>query len=138
MLDKIEELKKVREQRTKLELREKELTEPILKDVSLIPIISNWVSDLKPMNTRFSDTHYFIAVIALLYSPTIFIGDFLSKKSKIRETIAYSLGRSKTSISDHFQIVGEWYLIYKDFQQDVDYLSIEVKCRIEEYGISEN
>lgn len=137
MVSKINQLIIIRKQKEEIEQKEKELLKPELVGLSVIPVISDWIWDLtSEIQSRFPPNYYLVAVVALLYSPESLIGN--SFKRGIRNMLAGSMDCSKTAISHSLQRVKEWYFIYKDFQEDVDYLSNEVLRRIEEYGILKN
>ena len=73
MFSEISELETIREQKSRLSARERELTTPVLSDVGFISTIYEWFKDLlkdreKSRRLLFEDREKFVFIILRLYS----------------------------------------------------------------------
>lgn len=134
MLSKILEIKSIREQKSKLSKREKELTEPVLTDFGMIDTLYEWFQEIVIQKEKFkagnvSQRKKFIFIIILLYSPGTLAGGRM--KHGLRNKLAEVLGiNARTTISDNRNDLVFSYRMYKYFRQDVDRIYGEMMERI--------
>lgn len=137
MEEKILRLKKLREERIVIEQEEKELTDPVLIDKDIIPLIYEWIEDLSdrdsPEVTKYGLRKYFIVIICALYSPRMLVGGTFERNR--RKAIADYLCLSEPHISNSFKTVYTWYSLYKDFRNHTNYLYSAILSRLREYGM---
>lgn len=81
----------------------------------------------------YSPKHYFLCVVAMIYSPRILAGSFLERGQ--RNIIAHTLKLSPSHISNSITKVCNWLEYYRDFRDGVDYLYTEIINRIDTYGL---
>lgn len=140
MLHKILELENIRAQKQRLEQEEKELAKPMLTDYDLIPVIYDWIDELSdndsPEMQNYDRRSYFIFIICTLICPRILVSDFFERGK--REPIAKFLCVSLSQVTNSFKTVYGWYLLYKDFQNHMDYLYGEIEKRLVDYNIIVN
>ena len=79
MFSEIAEIKSIREQKSKLSEREKELTEPILTDLDMIGTLYRWFQEIISQKETFrlgnvTQRKKFIFIILFLYSPSTLAG----------------------------------------------------------------
>ena len=82
MFSEIAEIKSIREQKSKLSEREKELTEPILTDLDMIGMLYRWFQEIISQKEIFRSGNVtqrkkFIFIILFLYSPSTLAGFLL-------------------------------------------------------------
>lgn len=105
---------------------------PKLKDQKHIPQIYEWVKELS--NSESVDTlnydpkHYFLVIVAMIYSPRIFAGFFLYRGKRL--IVAETLGLSPSHISNSLRMVCEWLKYYRGFRSAINYLYSEILFRI--------
>lgn len=107
MFSKIAEIKSIREQKSRLSDREKELTEPTLTDLNMIPTLFTWfleiISDRDCPGRVESVTQRkkFLYIILFLYSPvTLAEGKMLTG---LREELSRLFNVSPTVISNNYK-----------------------------------
>lgn len=128
------ELKSIREQKSRLSEREKELGEPILTDLSLLNKLYEWFKEIssnktKKRNERILQRKKFIFVVLFLYSPSTLAGGKMKKG--LREKLGETLGiHGKSSISDNLNNLVFSYQLYKYFRQDIDRILSEIIYRL--------
>ena len=134
MFSEIAEIKSIREQKSKLSEREKELTEPILTDLDMIGTLYRWFQELIFQKETFrlgnvTQRKKFIFIILFLYSPSTLAGGKMM--NGLRNKLAEVLGVSaQTAISDNRNNLVFSYQLYKYFRQDVDWIYGEMMERI--------
>ena len=134
MFSKIAEIKSIREQKSKLSEREKELAEPILTDLDMIGMLYRWFQEIISQKEIFRSGNVtqrkkFIFIILLLYSPSTLAGGRM--KNGLRDKLAEVLGvNAQTTISNNRNNLVFSYQLYKYFRQDVDWIYGEMMERI--------
>lgn len=127
-------IEKLQKKKDELKQIESVLHKPILTDKTLIPLVEELVNEIcehEEVDTvRYSPKHYFLIIIALLYSPRVFGGEFMHRG--YRDEIAESLGLSSSHISNSIRTVCAWSRYYEGFQKSLDYLYNEVLKQLEE------
>ena len=129
------ELKSIREQKSRLSEREKELGNPILTDLSLLNQLYEWFKEItsnkdQKRNERILQRKKFIFVVLFLYSPSTLAGGKMKKG--LREKLGETLGiHGKSSISDNINNLVFSYQLYKYFRQDIDRILSEIISRLE-------
>ena len=96
MFSEIAEIKSIREQKSKLSEREKELTEPILTDLDMIGMLYRWFQEIISQKEIFRSGNVtqrkkFIFIILFLYSPSTLAGGKM--KNGLRDKLAEVLGQ---------------------------------------------
>ena len=130
MFSEIAEIKSIREQKSKLSEREKELTEPILTDLDMIGMLYRWFQEIISQKEIFRSGNVtqrkkFIFIILFLYSPSTLAG------GKMKNGLRNKLGVSaQTAISDNRNNLVFSYQLYKYFRQDVDWIYGEMMKRL--------
>ena len=131
----IAELKSIREQKSRLSERERELSSPVLHDVSLIPEIHGWFKDILSANccTPCIDSvlqrKKFLFIVLFLFAPSVLAGGRLPKG--IRHELSCVFPKiSPCVISNNIADVAFIYQNYKDFRQDIDYLYTVIVNRL--------
>lgn len=136
MFSEIAEIKSIREQKSKLLEREKELTEPILTDLGMIETLYTWFKDVfQDLNlpgevNSVSNRNKFIYIILYLYSPDTLAGRKMKNglRSKLSEVLKVNAG---TVISDNRNDSVFSYHLYKYFRKDVEKIYEEMMKRVE-------
>ena len=95
MFSEIAEIKSIREHKSKLSEREKELTEPILTDLDMIGMLYRWFQEIISQKEIFRSGNVtqrkkFIFIILFLYSPSTLAGGKM--KNGLRDKLAEVLG----------------------------------------------
>ena len=136
----ISELKSIREQKSRLSERERELSSPLLHDVSLIPEIHGWFKDILSSNccTPCIDSvlqrKKFLFIVLFLFAPSVLAGGRLPKG--IRHEVSRVFPKiSPCVISNNIADVAFIYQNYKDFRQDIDYLYTVIVKRLQDKGL---
>ena len=81
MLEQIEEIKRLREEKQKIENRERELLEPALTDLSMLPVLYGWIRETladmpqPPDPESVEQRKKFLFAVIALYCPGVFSGD---------------------------------------------------------------
>lgn len=139
MFSKIIELKTIREQKSKLTERERELTEPMLDDLSLIEKLYEWFNDLsvrKKENERMLHRKEFIFIILCLYSPSTLAGGKM--KIGLRDKLCEVLDiNERSTLSKNLNNLAYHYQIYKYFRQDINSIYVEIVNRLREKKLIE-
>ena len=134
MFSEIAEIKSIREQKSKLSEREKELTEPILTDLDMIGMLYRWFQEIISQKEIFRSGNVtqrkkFIFIILFLYSPSTLAGGKM--KNGLRDKLAEVLGvNAQTTISYYRIYLVFSFQLYKYFRQDVDWIYGEMMERI--------
>lgn len=134
MFSEIAEIKSIREQKSKLSEREKELTEPTLTDLNMIETLYGWFQEIISQKEMFrlgnvTQRKKFIFIILFLYSPSTLAGGKM--KNGLRNKLAEVLGVSaQTAISDNRNNLVFSYQLYKYFRQGVDWIYGEMMKRL--------
>ena len=134
MFSEIAEIKSIREQKSKLSEREKELTEPILTDLDMIGMLYRWFQEIISQKEIFRSGNVtqrkkFIFIILFLYSPSTLAGGNI--KNGLRDKLAEVIGvNAQTTISNNRNNLVFSYQLYKYFRQDVDWRYGEMMERI--------
>jgi hypothetical protein len=102
MFSEIAEIKSIREQKSKLSEREKELTEPILTDLDMIGMLYRWFQEIISQKEIFRSGNVtqrkkFIFIILFLYSPSTLAGGKM--KNGLRDKLAEVLGVNAQTIT---------------------------------------
>lgn len=130
MFSEITEIKSIREQKSKLSEREKELTEPTLTDLDMIGTLYGWFQEIISQKEMFrvgnvTQRKKFIFIILFLYSPSTLAGGKM--KNGLRNKLGEVLGiNAQTVISDNRNSLVFSYQLYKYFRQDVDFIYMEM------------
>jgi hypothetical protein len=130
MFSEITEIKSIREQKSKLSEREKELTEPTLTDLDMIGTLYGWFQEIISQKEMFrvgnvTQRKKFIFIILFLYSPSTLAGGKM--KNGLRNKLGEVLGiNAQTVISDNRNSLVCSYQLYKYFRQDVDWIYGEI------------
>lgn len=130
MFSEITEIKSIREQKSKLSEREKELTEPTLTDLDMIGTLYGWFQEIISQKEMFrvgnvTQRKKFIFIILFLYSPSTLAGGKM--KNGLRNKLGEVLGiNAQTVISDNRNSLVFSYQLYKYFRQDVDWIYGEI------------
>lgn len=138
----ISELKSIRGQKSRLSERERELSSPVIHDVSLIPEIYGWFTDILSDKCRPScidsvlQRKKFLFIVLFLFSPSVLAGGRLP--NGIRNELSSVFQRiSPCVISNNISDVVFLYQNYKDFRQDIEYLYTEIVKRLRIKGLIE-
>lgn len=135
MFNEIVELEIIREQKSRLSVREQELTTPVLSDTDFIPLIYKWFRELtkdqgKSRRLWFEDREKFVFIILRLYSIGSLAGGRIA--NGVREAIARVLDlKSHNSVSNFSRKLVFRYKNYRDFREDVDFLYGEIESRLQ-------
>ena len=135
ILEKINELKKIREYNDLVKKRCDIITVPEIENMELLgcihQIVKTECSTLKELST-YDYRHYFVAIVIFLYSPKSYMGDKI--RVGIRDGIAKVLDTSPARVSNIFRIVRDWVIIYTEFRRGVEYLYGKVLDKLQ-YGV---
>lgn len=137
---KILELKSIKEEQIRLSEKEKELSKPLLKDLSLISTIFEWYCELRGncgLPERRDGSAFrqkFIFIILLLYSPNSLAGGKMARG--IRDILAGILRvKTPSGISNNYSNVMDFYNIYEGYRKDMNYLYEEILNRLKIKGL---
>ena len=134
MFSEIAEIKSIREQKSKLSEREKELTEPILTDLDMIGMLYRWFQEIISQKEIFRSGNVtqrkkFIFIILFFFFLSTLAGGKM--KNGLRDKLAEVLGvNAQTTISNNRNNLVFSYQLYKYFRQDVDWIYGEMMERI--------
>lgn len=135
MFSEIAEIKSIREQKSRLSEREKELTKPVLTDLSMIPTLYKWFAEIisnrncSGRREGVTQRKKFIFIVLALYSPSALAGGKMA--FGLRECLARVLEvKAVSAISDNVANVEFIYQHYKDFRKDVDWIYTEMVERL--------
>lgn len=138
MFSEIAEIKLIREQKSRLSEREKELTEPTLTDLDMVKTLYELFKESlagRDCSGRAESTTQrkkFIFIVLFLFSPSTLAGGRIS--NKIRKVLSEVIGCTPSYISHNVENVIFFYQQYKDFRQDVDWVFTEMMKRIKPGG----
>lgn len=125
MFSEIAEIKSIREQKSRLSEREKELTEPILTDLAMIGKLWGWFKeiigerDCPPRPESVTQRKKFVFIVLFLYSPSTLAGGKMAPG--LRDRLADVLGvHAPSVISNDMSNAVFFYQQYKDFRMEVD------------------
>lgn len=130
----ITELKAIREQKSILSERERELSEPLLTDYSLIEIIHDWFEDIlqnmtfPPNPNSPIERKKFLFIILYLYSPSTLAGGKM--KIGLRDELARVTNCTTTLISHNCEDVTFYYNQYKSYRANIDLIYTEILVRL--------
>ena len=135
----IMELKAIREQKSRLSERERELSSALLHDVSLIPElipeIYSWFKDIlaerpcPPNPENVTQRKKFLFIVLFLFAPSVLAGGRIP--NGIRAEISHVFPDvSPCVISNNIADVSFIYQQYKDFRQDIEYLYNQIVERL--------
>lgn len=123
----IMELKAIREQKSRLSERERELSSALLQDTSLIPEIYSWFKDIVAETDHSQNPDgvmqrkKFLFIVLFLYAPSSLAGGRLP--NGIRAELANVFPDvSPCVISNNIADVSFIYQQYKNFRQDIEYI----------------
>lgn len=135
----VSELKSIREQKSRLSERERELAKPLLSDLSLVPVIYEWFKEIlanQDFPSRIDSPYQrkkFIFIILFLFSPSTLAGGKM--KVGLRDKIAEVTSCTGSLISHNREDVTFFYQQYKSHRQDIDYLYTEILNRLKIKGL---
>lgn len=126
------------EMRRDLSERERAISEPILRDRSLIGEIFGWFEEvaagmgLPPCEGNPAQRKKFIFIILYLYSPLTLVGEKMG--TGLRDEIVRATGCTASLISHNCEDAAFLYQHYRDHRKDVDAIYGEIARRLEERG----
>lgn len=134
----IAELRAIREQKSRLSEREKELVEPLLSDKSLIETIYKWFGEIlsglpfPPNPNSPIERKKFLFIILYLYSPSTLAGGKM--KVGLRDELARVTNCTTTLISHNCEDVTFIYNQYKSYRANIDLIYTNIILRLRENG----
>lgn len=134
----IAELRAIREQKSVLSEREKELVEPMLNDNSLIATIYEWFEEIlasmsfPPNPNNPIERKKFLFIILYLYSPSTLAGGKM--KVGLRDELAKVTNCTTTLISHNCEDVTFYYNQYKSYRANIDLIYNEILTRLKKIG----
>lgn len=134
MFSEIAEIKSIREQKSRLSEREKELTEPMLTDLDMIGELYGWFKEIvgdRDCKLRVGSTQsrkQFILIVLYLYCPDALVGGRL--RPGIRDRLACAVGCHPPFISNNIDSVLFFGQRYEDFRDNVNEVLVEIVKRI--------
>lgn len=133
------ELKAIREQKSRLSERERELSSALLQDTSLIPEIYSWFKDIVAETDHSQNPDgvmqrkKFLFIVLFLYAPSSLAGGRLPN---IRAELANVFPDvSPCVISNNIADVSFIYQQYRNFRQDIEYIYNQVLERLKIKGV---
>lgn len=136
----IMELKAIREQKSRLSERERELSSALLHDVSLIPEIYVWFKDIlaerpcPPNPENVTQRKKFLFIVLFLFAPSVLAGGRIP--NGIRAEISHVFPDvSPCVISNNIADVSFIYQQYKNFRQDIEFIYNQVLERLKIKGV---
>lgn len=136
----IMELKAIREQKSRLSERERELSSVLLDDYSLIPEIYAWFKEIlaertcQPNPESVTQRKKFLFIVLFLFAPSVLAGGRLP--NGIRAEISHVFpGVSPCVISNNITDVPFIFHQYKDFRQEIEYLYNQILERLKAKGL---
>lgn len=134
----IAELRAIREQKSRLSEREKELVEPLLTDKSLIEKIHQWFVEIlegmpfPPNPNSPIERKKFLFIILYLYSPSTLAGGKM--KRGLRDELARVTNCTTTLISHNCEDVTFFYNQYKSYRVNIDVIYTNILLRLRKNG----
>jgi len=107
---------------------------PTLSDVTLLTEIYHQQFSIR---SDAKSKLIFIGVILHLYDPDVLSGWKRNLCRGIRSQLAMLFNVSDTAISNNIQTVRNYYMIYKKFKTEVDYISEEISKQYQDHGSEE-
>lgn len=139
LMDRIGEIRAVRNERERLDRLEAELAAPLLSDLDKIDRLYAWFAelqsarDLAPRIDSVAQRKKFLFVILRLYSPASLAGGKMTRG--LRDKLAEVFGlHSRTTVSDNCADIVFFYQHYKEFREEVNHLYSCLAARLEEDG----
>ena len=137
MLSKIIDLKIILEKKSKLAEQERELSKPILNDLSLVSKLYEWFNDLSIENKgkeRILNRKKFIFIVLYLYSPSALVGGKM--KVGLRDKLCEVMNiNERSTLSKSLNNLFYHYQIYKYFRHDINSILSGIMNRLCEEGI---
>lgn len=133
------ELKSIREQKSRLSEREKELEEPILTDLSLLDKLYEWFKEIsynkeQKRDERILQRKKFIFIVLFLYSPSTLAGGKM--KIGLRDKLCEVMNiNERSTLSKSLNNLFFHYQIYKYFRHDINSILPGIMNRLCEEGI---
>lgn len=127
----IMELKAIREQKSRLSERERELSSALLQDTSLIPEIYSWFKDIvaeadhSPNPDGVMQRKKFLFIVLFLYVPSSLAGGRLPNGIRVELANVFP-DVSPCVISNNIADVSFIYQQYKNFRQDIEYIYMRI------------
>lgn len=135
MFSEIAEIKSIREQKSRLSEREKELTEPMLTDLNMIGQLYEWFKEILVSRNcpgrvdSVTQRKKFIFIVLYLYSPSTLAGGKIAVG--LRDYLAITLGlKAPTGISNLCTNIMFLYDNYKNYRKDIEWIFTEITKRI--------
>lgn len=124
----INSLKEIANLKAKVKEKEIAITEPKLSDYSLMSSILEIVKDeCFKLNIQ-EYKPYYVAIVAYLYSPRVYMGEAF--EYGVRPALAKTLSITGQGITYYMVNVRNWIVIYRDFGINVNYLYKKVVERL--------
>ena len=138
-LENIKELRELKKEKSKLAQKEKDLTEPLLLDLSLIPQIYKWFWDIMderdcpPPHDSIIQRKKFLFIVISLYYPQFFAGGKMSKgiRNALNDILKY---KDASQVSNLYSDVSDFFIFYKTFRNDVSELFDKIVSKLKENG----
>lgn len=135
MFSEIAEIKSIREQKSRLSEREKELTDPMLTDLNMIGQLYEWFKEILVSRNcpgrvdSVTQRKKFIFIVLYLYSPSTLAGGKMLVG--LRDAIAEAVQlKDKAFISRNVKVVAFRHQYDKYFRQDVDWIYGEMITKL--------
>lgn len=130
------EIKHIREQKSRLSERERELTQPILSDLELISkMYEHYTRFIEMPSARRAAVRYnqqFAFVMLFLYSPSSLAGGEI-RRGGLRDKLADIMGfKSHTGVTKLCKDVMFNYNNYKIYRMEIDYIYTRLTEYVEE------
>ena len=133
--EKIDRMSELRSRRDAIDKDIKKLSEPMVSDRGLIPIIYEWFKeilserDCPPNPDSPHQRKKFLFIVLSLYNPGFFMGDKM--QYGLRRDLANCLGVGAESvISDNCSNLLFIYRHYREFSGDAEYVLLKIKERL--------
>lgn len=137
---KIEDLKEVKCLKNRILQKEKTLSSPLIRDLSIVQIIYQIFTNelqkmgLTPNVMNVMQRKKFIFIILYLFSPAVLVG--VKMKSGLRDAISNAVQvKSRSVISDNCSDVVFLYNHYQEFREDIKRLFNAVVKGLKEKGL---
>lgn len=136
----IMELKAIREQKSRLSERERELSSALLQDTSLIPEIYSWFKDIvaeadhSPNPDGVMQRKKFLFIVLFLYAPSSLAGGRLP--NGIRAELAKLFPDvSPCVISNNIADVSFIYQQYRNFRKNIEHIFSDILKKLKVKGV---
>lgn len=129
------DLKALRDSRSDLKSREKEMSRPLLDDLSIVKDIYRWAMDVPPGGKRCWRAlrqRVFIFVVLFLYSPSTLAGQRM--RQGLRGEIAAAMGRTGSLVSHYTRDLPFMFNHYRWFRDEAGAVYSEVVKRLRDTG----